>query len=77
MNTKKRNEEKDKDIAWGRQSMFTKLIEVEKIHLSATDYEITYYQNTNLNGTIRFTSEVEIGRNGLNRLIQARNDEEQ
>jgi hypothetical protein len=41
--------------------MFTKLIEAEKIHLDAADYEIRYYQNTNLNGTISFASEVEIG----------------
>ena len=51
-----------KDIA-GEESMFTKLIEVEKIHLNAADYEIRYYQNTNFNGISSFASEVEIGQN--------------
>jgi len=41
--------------------MFTKLIEVEKIHLNAVDYEIRYFLNTNVNGGTSFASEVEIG----------------
>jgi len=41
--------------------MFTKLIEVEKIHLNAADFEIRYFLNTNVNGGTSFASEVEIG----------------
>lgn len=41
--------------------MFAKLIEVEKIHLNASDYEIRYFRNTNLNGGTNFTSEVKVG----------------
>lgn len=41
--------------------MFSKLIEVEKIHLNAADYEIRYFRNTNLNGGTSFASEVKVG----------------
>ena len=41
--------------------MFTKLIEVEKRHLNSTNYEVRYFQNTNVNGETSFTSEVDIG----------------
>ena len=40
--------------------MFTKLIGIERIHMNP-DYEIKYYQNTNLKGNTSFTSEILIG----------------
>jgi hypothetical protein len=47
----------------GGGGMFTRLIKVEKIHLNTADYEIKYFQNTNLEGNNTFTSEVNIGLN--------------
>ena len=43
--------------------MFTRLIEIKKIHINDGDYEVRYYRNTNLNGDTLFTSEVNIGLN--------------
>jgi hypothetical protein len=43
--------------------MFTKLIEIKKIHINDGDYEVRYYRNTNLSGDTLFTSEVNIGLN--------------
>jgi len=52
-----------KILSRGGKGMFTKLIEVEKIHFNAGDYEIRFYQNTNFNGNTRFSSEVNVGLN--------------
>jgi hypothetical protein len=43
--------------------MFTKLIEVKRMHINEVDYEIKYYRKTNLDGKASFTSEVTIGLN--------------
>jgi hypothetical protein len=41
--------------------MFTKIIGVKKTSIDGADYEIRYYQNTNLNGNTSFASEVNVG----------------